>query len=370
MSGTHVSWRFDFASSRMVLAVAVLVAGLQAVHAQRKSRAIDFSDPKDAASLTNFTASTAHNGLKDVEDELVKPLERSFNNPEPFDPGAPQAYVPSGAMMMPSRRARQLMDRKKNWEFVNPDELMIPGVSAEELSGVPEYTDDGQLKSSLSAMQQYFLSDTDAKKKANDKTDRQRTSKDSADRDKNQKTQSDDGYDQTDPNDPGDPDAPAGTKQADAKSGQSRNSGLLAVEQQDVPDSPQLSDMFDNGDSRDNSPDLLSKQAKLQSERLKSFEQAVGWSMPSATTTPASFAGSWQDDPGLFGVPSSPSASLPALANPPPISPVSSFSLAPAIPAYSDPGYLPAAPKPAAVVPPVQAPFANSGYALPKRAFQ
>lgn len=371
MNGTRVSGKFSLASGRMVLAVAALVVGLQVAHAQQhKRKSIDFSDPKDGDVVTNFASSIpVRNGLKDMEDELVKPLEHTFNTPQPsFDPGAVR-YVPSGAMMIQSKKAKQLMDQKKNWEFADPKNMMMPGVTPEEMMNLPgDYTDDGQLKSSLPMMQQYFLSQTKDGKAKDKLNSRQRSSRDAAGSD--QKDRADDGLDPIDPND-----SSASRRQLNGRNGQVNDSSSVVLDMKDPKDSQdsaRISDMFGGSDSSDDSPDQLAKQAKLQAQNLRSFESAVGWPTPSTSVAEKTAVGSMFNDSVLFGMPAPAVAPAyqPALGGSiaSPLPTAASTIYTPAISASSDPSYAPPVRQPTTTQP-ASVPFANSGYVLPKRSF-
>lgn len=136
------------------------LSGLAACQAQGPARqrgaAIEFSAPK-SGELTNSLRqlTTKKDSLKQLEEDLYRPFKSFGPDSLPEDESSMPLPMP-GAGAGPSKRERQEEDRRKNWAFMRPEDLM--GVqTVEELMHTPEFDKDGREKQSLSVMEQYFL---------------------------------------------------------------------------------------------------------------------------------------------------------------------------------------------------------------------
>jgi hypothetical protein len=100
---------------------------------------------------TNSSKSFGSHGLKDLEQSIFRP----FRSPEPetsLDGVLDRAQRPAP---VPSKRAKEMMERRKDWAFMTPEEI-ITGKSADDpLNPKGSGKDDDESKS-LSPMDRYF----------------------------------------------------------------------------------------------------------------------------------------------------------------------------------------------------------------------
>jgi hypothetical protein len=148
---------FSLASFPWISAVvvAVLAGGAQGAEPHR-GRSIEFSEPRSAETLTNLNLlTTKKDGLKQLEEDLYRPLETFAPKTSLegfFDPPEQRRRPVSAAQ---SKRAKELLERQKNWVFLDPDN-QATGLTAEQIFNLPEYDADGQEKKKLSVFEQYL----------------------------------------------------------------------------------------------------------------------------------------------------------------------------------------------------------------------
>jgi hypothetical protein len=120
-----------------------------------KGREDKAASPTSEDSASSRPVANQRSGLKDLEERLFKPL-KNFS-PESSLNGVTAAPLqpPSTPSPIPSRKARELMDRKKNWVFMTPEEFMA-GPSQAEMFKMPEYGPDGQETKKLSVLEQFY----------------------------------------------------------------------------------------------------------------------------------------------------------------------------------------------------------------------
>jgi hypothetical protein len=116
---------------------------------------IEFSQPKGSETLTNFSRSTAPSeGMKQLESDLSK-TANSFSPQSSLDGVLPSPrWVPSGSAVQ-SRRVKELLEQRKNWIFMNPEE-MLSAPKAKDIFNLPEYGADGTEKTKTTALERYF----------------------------------------------------------------------------------------------------------------------------------------------------------------------------------------------------------------------
>ncbi len=93
--------------------------------------------------------------LRQLEEDLAKSLggfkpEAQFGN----DPAARPARLQAGPAIQ-NKRAMEQKERRKNWVFMNPEDLGS-GSTVEDLLKIPGYGPDGQEKDSLSLMERFY----------------------------------------------------------------------------------------------------------------------------------------------------------------------------------------------------------------------
>jgi hypothetical protein len=122
---------------------------------KERGRAIEFSAPKSDEVTTNLHQLTSKkDSLKQLEEDLYKSVQTFAPKSSLDGVAAPPARTPTGPVIL-SKRVKELLERRKNWAFVNPKDLMS-GPTAEEIFKVPEYGADGQEKKRVSLVEQYY----------------------------------------------------------------------------------------------------------------------------------------------------------------------------------------------------------------------
>jgi hypothetical protein len=119
-----------------------------------QDRLIHFSEPKDGSAGTNLNPLTGRVTSK-TPDDFYKP-EAPFASPGSLDGVMVGQFPrPAGVTVIQSRRAKELEDRRKNWAFLEPEELS-PAVTAEELLNIPDSGVHGNGKDSPSALERFL----------------------------------------------------------------------------------------------------------------------------------------------------------------------------------------------------------------------
>jgi hypothetical protein len=161
--------RARLSSLRIGLALmALALCGLWVCTAQaggrERGRPIEFSEPKSDEVTTNLNQLTnKKDSLKELEGEFYRAM-RSFSGNSSLDAmPAPPVRQPSGPVI-PSKRAKELLERRKNAVFLTPEDL-VAAPTAEQLFKLPEYGPDGVEKQTKAPIERYYES-LDAKRAA------------------------------------------------------------------------------------------------------------------------------------------------------------------------------------------------------------
>src|SRR6266705_1049646 len=167
-----------------VASLAVLTGGLLLACNGRAAepphgRPIEFSDPKSAEITTNLNQlSTKRGGLRDLEVDLTKSFQQGFSSRSSLDGIAePPIRYYSPAPIIQSRKAKELLERKRNWALANPEDL-TSGPTPEELFKLPEYGPDGKEKKPRSAVELFYERQERENRASPAKRDRDRDSED------------------------------------------------------------------------------------------------------------------------------------------------------------------------------------------------
>ena len=139
--------------------VAVAASGLLlcSAHAGGKEhgRPIEFSEPKSDEVTTNLHQLTSKkDGLKQLEEDLYKPLQMFAPKSSLDGVVAPPVRPPAGSVIQ-SKRAKELLERRKNWIFMTPED-MLAGPTVEEILKSPQYDTTGREKKELQPIEQYY----------------------------------------------------------------------------------------------------------------------------------------------------------------------------------------------------------------------
>jgi hypothetical protein len=140
-------------------ALVLAVGGLCVCSAQQsgrhRGRPIEFSTSSSDEVTTNLHQLTSKkDGLKQLEEDLYSPLQ-SFtprSSLEGVSVPPPRAPAPSAIQ---SKRIKELLDRRKNWVFMTPEDL-LSAPTAEQVLKKPEYGPDGQEKKDPRPLEAYY----------------------------------------------------------------------------------------------------------------------------------------------------------------------------------------------------------------------
>jgi hypothetical protein len=151
---------FRLSSLQICLGAAVLAAsGLLVCSAQaggkERGRPIEFSVPRSDEVTTNLHQLTSKkDGLQQLEEDLYKPLQ-SFGPSSSLDGVAVPPPRAPAAPTIQSKRVKELLERRKNWVFMSPEDMLaMPTV--EDVLKTPQFGPDGQEKKELPALERYY----------------------------------------------------------------------------------------------------------------------------------------------------------------------------------------------------------------------
>ncbi|HWH71796.1 MAG TPA: hypothetical protein VNT26_20700 [Candidatus Sulfotelmatobacter sp.] len=121
-----------------------------------RGRQIEFSGAKNSA-VTNLDRSAEEKeGLKRLEKELNK-SQPMFSPNSSLDGLQAPSYRPVPGPVIQNRRVKELIERRKNWMFANPEDL-APGSSLEETLRTPEFGADGLEKKKGPSLERFYES--------------------------------------------------------------------------------------------------------------------------------------------------------------------------------------------------------------------
>jgi hypothetical protein len=129
--------------------------GFGTAHAQSQGRPIEFSEPSNTQVLSNFHQLTRKpDGFRQVEDDLFKPIE-SFSRGSLDGIPAPPMGSPTANPLIQNPRVRELLDRKRNWVFLSPDDFANTPTS-ESIFNLREFDATGNEKKKPSLLESFF----------------------------------------------------------------------------------------------------------------------------------------------------------------------------------------------------------------------
>jgi len=139
--------------------VAVAVISLLPCSAQtggrQRGRPIEFSEPRSDEVMTNLHQLTIKkDGLKEMEEGLYRPLPSSTSQSSLDGVAAPLPSGPAPTVIQ-SQRVKELLERRKNWVFMRPEDLLAEPTLGETLQA-PEYGKDGREKQPVKALERYY----------------------------------------------------------------------------------------------------------------------------------------------------------------------------------------------------------------------
>jgi hypothetical protein len=151
---------FRRSSSQLYLGAATLaLGGLLVCNAQQggsgRPRPIEFSAPRNSQVTTNLQPGMSRpDSLRQLEEDSFKPMQ----------PLAPQSSL-DGVVVLPTRpaanpaiqnkRVKEMLERRKNWVFLGPEEL-IGGPTVDGILKGPALGSDGREQKELPALERYY----------------------------------------------------------------------------------------------------------------------------------------------------------------------------------------------------------------------
>jgi hypothetical protein len=132
----------------------LLVCSARAAERQR-GRPIEFSVPRSGEVTTNLHQLTnKKDGLRQLEEDLYKPLQ-SFTPKSSLEGVVAPSVRPPAPSVMQNKRVKELLERRKNWVFMTPEDL-VGGPTVDEILKTPQFGADGQEKKDLPAFERYY----------------------------------------------------------------------------------------------------------------------------------------------------------------------------------------------------------------------
>ncbi len=155
-----------------LLGVAVCCLAPASLRAQRYSRPIEFSGPVNSTLGTNLNAAK----LQNPEDRTpwLKLDEAPFHAADLFNNGDSLQGVMAPVYLTPAlspaqrKRLKDQADRRKNWEFAQPENA-ADSPTPEDLLNLPEYDTNGRDKKSTTVVERYMERIDPARKQAQDR---------------------------------------------------------------------------------------------------------------------------------------------------------------------------------------------------------
>jgi hypothetical protein len=134
--------------------VGLLVCSVHAAGRQR-GRPIEFSVPRSDEVTTNLHQLTnKKDGLKQLEEDLYKPLQ-SFTPKSSLEGVVAPSVRPPSQSVIQNKRVKELLERRKNWVFMTPEDL-LGGPTVDEILKTPQFGADGQEKKEPQTFERYY----------------------------------------------------------------------------------------------------------------------------------------------------------------------------------------------------------------------
>ena len=137
------------------LVAGVYLGGSAQAAGRERGRSIEFSQPRSDEITTNlYQLRSKKDSLKQLEEDLNAPLQSFTPKSSLEGVVAPPPRAPAQSAVQ-SKRAKELLERRKNWVFMTPEDL-LSGPTVEQILKSPEYGADGQKKEDLPLMERYY----------------------------------------------------------------------------------------------------------------------------------------------------------------------------------------------------------------------
>jgi hypothetical protein len=134
-----------------MLLCALVACGVQA--ADRKGgKPIEFSAPRSDEVITNLHQLKSRDSR--LEEDLYQP-QQNFNPKSSLDGVAAPLPRQSAPSLIQSKRAKDLLERRKNWVFMRPEDL-VAEPTVEDILKAPDFGTGDREKTDLGPMGQYY----------------------------------------------------------------------------------------------------------------------------------------------------------------------------------------------------------------------
>jgi hypothetical protein len=133
----------------------LLVCSVQAAGRPRGRAINEFLVPRSDEVTTNLNQLTSKkDGLKQLEEDLYSPLQ-SFAPKSSLDGVVARPPRPPAGPVIQNKRVKELLDRRKDWVFMTPEDLLA-APTIDEILKTPQFGPDGQERKDLSAIERYY----------------------------------------------------------------------------------------------------------------------------------------------------------------------------------------------------------------------
>jgi hypothetical protein len=147
----------SFIALPLLVCSGLVTRQLHAADGKPAGRAIDISEAAISEVTSNLhQLNGKQNGLKQLEEDLFKPLKKPFSARGSLDAiliTPPMRH--QSEPVIPSKKAREKMEQQKNWVFMSPDDF-AEGPSMEEIFNIREFGPDGKEREKRSAVERYY----------------------------------------------------------------------------------------------------------------------------------------------------------------------------------------------------------------------
>lgn len=175
----------------LILGVSLLFTCNGQAGEKQRGRSIEFSDRRTDEVTTNLNQmGSRKDGLRQLEDDLGKPFQ-TFNPKSSLDGMFTPPMRPPSSPAIPSKRAKELMERQKNWIFMTPEDL-TDAPTEEDIFKLREYDKDGQEKKKSSALERFMEKQQAERKGTRKKTDSKEDDLEMTLKEKGKKSENDD----------------------------------------------------------------------------------------------------------------------------------------------------------------------------------
>jgi hypothetical protein len=155
MSSSRTTFRRLLIATGVALVVVMSASGQES--RLRRGRSIQFAEPRSDVVKSNVNQLGANKTtLNSLEQDLRKPFEwlnPGENLADRFTGAAAPRALPSPTR---ARQMKDLLEKRNEWIFLEPEDYFAGGLNAEENSHLPEYGLNGEEKKKKTAVERYY----------------------------------------------------------------------------------------------------------------------------------------------------------------------------------------------------------------------